>query len=174
MFNLSQQRLQRSPDSVRHAVRPQGPHHAQSLEGGFVLPLLWKFLLFWTFGLHKLFPAFGWALNVSVQVLELLHGTQWLAVGERKCCDQWEAFCSLITSEIFPNTQQNDKLCLQDWVEKQWQKEVIFPYANTNDIHSNRNAEQTRSHSWWKEGGGYGWWGRTKYASVAEPVGASL
>lgn len=73
-----------SPDGVRHAVRPQGPHHAQSLQRAFVLPLLWEFLFFWTLRLHKLLPAFGRALDVSVQVPELFHGAQGLVVGEKK------------------------------------------------------------------------------------------
>lgn len=73
-----------SPDGVRHAVRPQGPHHAQSLQRGFVLPFLREFLFFWTLGLHKLLPAFGRAFNVSVQVPELFHGAHGLVVGEKK------------------------------------------------------------------------------------------
>lgn len=73
-----------SPDGVRHAVRPQGPHHAQSLQRGFALPFLWEFLFFRTLGLHKLLPAFGRAFNVSVQVPELFHGTQGLVGGGEK------------------------------------------------------------------------------------------
>lgn len=71
------------PDSVCHAVRPQGPHHAQSLEWAFVLPLLGEFLFFWTLRLHKLLPAFSWAFDVSVQVSELFHGAQGLVVEKR-------------------------------------------------------------------------------------------
>lgn len=84
---ITEQRLSyasTSPDGVRHAVRPQGSHHAQSLKRAFVLPFLWEFLFFWTLRLHKLLPAFGRALDVSIQVPELFHGAQGLVVAERK------------------------------------------------------------------------------------------
>lgn len=72
-----------SPDSVCHAVRPHGPHHAQSLERCFVLPLLWEFFLLWTLGLHELLPTLGRTFDVSVQVPELFHGTQGLGGQSR-------------------------------------------------------------------------------------------
>lgn len=143
------------PDSVCHAVRPQGPHHAQSLKGGFVLPLLREFLLFWTLRLHKLLPAFGWTFNVSIQVSELVHGAQRLVVGGRKViqetgkptdiycifvlplCDQW---CALKVFDPYQNPQQKKEKLYKSYGGNETAM-LIFSHTFINNIYSKGNAE---------------------------------
>lgn len=61
------------PHGVGHPVGPHGSHHAETLQGCLVLPLLWKLLLLRTFRFHKLFPALGRSLNVPIQITESFH-----------------------------------------------------------------------------------------------------
>lgn len=62
-----------APDGVGHPVGPHAAQHAQLLQRRFVLPLLGEHLLLGHLGLNKLFPSLGRALDVTVQVLELIH-----------------------------------------------------------------------------------------------------
>lgn len=55
-----------TPKSIGHAVRSQGSHHDQLLQGTFPLPLLRKLLLLRTLRLHQLLPALRGALDVPV------------------------------------------------------------------------------------------------------------
>ena len=83
MLNLVVSLLTCLPDSVAHTVGTQSSHHAQLLKGRLVLPLLGELLLLRALALHKLLPAFGRALDVTVQVSEVLHRGQRLPMKQR-------------------------------------------------------------------------------------------
>lgn len=155
----SKLRFHLSPDGVRHAVRPQGPHHAQSLQWGFVLPFLWEFLFFRTLWLHKLLPAFGRALNVSVQVPELFHGAQGLVDGGEKnhsyrkttvflsAATLWSVMHIQVFDHFRNISQYTAKITnfiCKSWWKKETRKQrgvLISPHAYINNIYSNGNAE---------------------------------
>lgn len=71
-----------APNSISHAVWPQGSHHNEFLQGALPFPVLWKLLLLWTLRLHHLLPAFWRALNVPIKTTKLLSEAHHLGIDK--------------------------------------------------------------------------------------------
>ena len=84
MFNFAKHLL----DRVCHPVGPERAHHAQPLQRRLVLPLLRELLLLRTLALGKLLPALGRALDVAVQVAELVHVDERLDAAPRLVAEE--------------------------------------------------------------------------------------
>ena len=78
-----------APKSIGHAVRSQGSHHDEFLQGAFPFPLLRKLLLLWTLRLHHLLPALRRAFNVPVQTTKLICEAHHLDKDKEQqvCCE---------------------------------------------------------------------------------------
>lgn len=125
------------PHGVGQPVRTHGPHHAEALQAGLVLPLLGELLLLRTLGLHKLFPAFGRTFNVPIQVTESFHWRQCLGNFRESCTDR--NFCSKGVQAsaniytIVPHWEPSleGSISLQ---ETSWKREDIDHSFSANDL----------------------------------------
>lgn len=73
--NKNAKKTPSSPESIGHAVRSQGSHHYEFLQGAFPFPFLRKRLFLWTLRLNQLLPALRRAFNVPIQTTEIIGET---------------------------------------------------------------------------------------------------
>lgn len=73
-----------APNSIGHAIWPQGSHHDEFLQGAFSFPVLWKLLLLRTLRLYYLLPAFRRALNVAIKTTKLISKAHHLVKDKRQ------------------------------------------------------------------------------------------